>query len=43
MYKEDMILVANEEYKLKLWNVRDPENRIGHKTCLGPIYGGAIN
>ena len=37
--KEDLLLTANNEYKLKLWNVATKNSR---RTCLGPTYGGKI-
>ena len=38
--KENLVLTANDEYKMKLWN---PNSSNSRKTCLGPTYGGAIN
>lgn len=38
--KEGLILTANDEYKMKLWN---PTTSNSRRTCLGPTYGGAIN
>lgn len=38
--KEDLILTANDEYKMKLWN---PTTRTSRRTCLGPTYGGEIS
>jgi hypothetical protein len=38
--KEGLILTANDEYKMKLWN---PTTQNSRRTCLGPTYGGAIN
>jgi hypothetical protein len=38
--KEGLILTANDEYKMKLWN---PTTENSRRTCLGPTYGGAIN
>lgn len=35
-----MILTANDEYKMKVWN---PSAQSSRKTCLGPTYGGEIN
>jgi hypothetical protein len=44
MYKEDVLLTVNEEYKVKLWHIMYNEClKICKKTCLGPTYGGAIN
>ncbi|GLD94183.1 hypothetical protein PINS_up002794 [Pythium insidiosum] len=37
---EDMLIVANDEYKLKQWN---SHNKTCRKTTLGPSYGGPIN
>jgi len=37
--KEGLILTANDEYKMKLWN---PGTTTSRKTCLGPTYGGEI-
>lgn len=37
--KEGLLLVANDEYKMKLWN---PQTQSSRKTCLGPTYGGEI-
>jgi len=37
--KEGLLLVANDEYKMKLWN---PSTANSRKTCLGPTYGGEI-
>ena len=37
--KEGLLLTANTEYKMKVWN---PTNRSSRKTCLGPTYGGEI-
>ncbi|GAB9468584.1 hypothetical protein Gpo141_00005900 [Globisporangium polare] len=38
--QEDLLLVANDEYKLKQWNA---SNKTCRKTTLGPSYGGPIN
>ncbi|TMW56015.1 hypothetical protein Poli38472_008663 [Pythium oligandrum] len=38
--QEDMLIVANDEYKLKQWNAN---NKTCRKTTLGPSYGGPIN
>lgn len=38
--KEGLILTANDEYKMKVWN---PSAKSSRKTCLGPTYGGEIN
>ena len=38
--KEGLILTANDEYKMKVWN---PSAQSSRKTCLGPTYGGEIN
>jgi WD40 repeat protein len=38
-FKEGLILTANDEYKMKLWNPTLPNSR---RTCLGPTYGGEI-
>ncbi|KAJ0392559.1 hypothetical protein P43SY_000538 [Pythium insidiosum] len=37
---EDMLIIANDEYKLKQWN---SHNKSCRKTTLGPSYGGPIN
>lgn len=37
--KEGLILTANDEYKIKLWN---PTAKSSRRTCLGPTYGGEI-
>lgn len=37
--KEGLILTANDEYKMKLWN---PTTTTSRRTCLGPTYGGEI-
>ena len=37
--KEGLILTANDEYKMKLWN---PTTENSRRTCLGPTYGGEI-
>jgi hypothetical protein len=37
--KEDLLLTANNEYKMKIWN---PSTRQSRRTCLGPTYGGEI-
>jgi WD40 repeat protein len=37
--KEDLLLVANDDYKMKIWNVSTKNSR---RTCLGPTYGGEI-
>jgi WD40 repeat protein/Ca2+-binding EF-hand superfamily protein len=39
---EEMVLVANAGYKLKLWNVVNQE-RVCRMTCLGPTFAGPIN
>uniref|UniRef100_K3WHW6 Cilia- and flagella-associated protein 251 n=1 Tax=Globisporangium ultimum (strain ATCC 200006 / CBS 805.95 / DAOM BR144) TaxID=431595 RepID=K3WHW6_GLOUD len=38
--QEDLLLVANDEYKVKQWNT---SNKTCRKTTLGPSYGGPIN
>ena len=53
MYKEDVLLTVNEEYKIKLWHIMNNDGlksnllnaykKVCKKTCLGPTYGGAIN
>src|SRR5215217_5420468 len=35
--KEDLLLTANDDYKMKIWN---PSQRNSRRTCLGPTYGG---
>jgi len=37
--KEGLLLTANNEYKMKLWN---PTAKSSRRTCLGPTYGGEI-
>lgn len=37
--KEGLLLTANNEYKMKVWN---PSAQSSRKTCLGPTYGGEI-
>lgn len=37
--KEGLLLTANDEYKMKVWN---PSAVSSRKTCLGPTYGGEI-
>lgn len=37
--KEGLLLTANTEYKMKVWN---PSAEGSRKTCLGPTYGGEI-
>ena len=37
--KEPLLLTANNEYKMKLWN---PGTLNSRRTCLGPTYGGEI-
>ena len=37
--KEGLLLTANDEYKMKVWN---PSAASSRKTCLGPTYGGEI-
>ena len=37
--KEGLLLTANTEYKMKVWN---PSAQSSRKTCLGPTYGGEI-
>ena len=43
MFKEDVLLTVNEEYKLKLWLLLPNSIKICKKTCLGPSYGKSIN
>ena len=38
--REDLLVTANDEYKMKIWNVITRSSR---KTCLGPTYGDAIS
>ena len=38
--KEGLLLSANNEYKMKLWN---PTTKSSRRTCLGPTYGGEIS
>jgi len=42
-YREDILMTVNEEYKIKLWNVENTDEKFTKKTCLGPTYGGPIN
>lgn len=37
--KEGLLLTANNEYKMKVWN---PSAQSSRATCLGPTYGGEI-
>jgi len=37
--KEGLLLTANSEYKMKVWN---PSAQSSRKTCLGPTYGDRI-
>ena len=37
--KEDLLLTANDDYKMKIWN---PSQKNSRRTCLGPTYGGEI-
>ena len=37
--KEDLLLTASDDYKMKIWNVSTKNSR---RTCLGPTYGGEI-
>ena len=37
--KEGLLLTANNDYKMKVWN---PSAQSSRKTCLGPTYGGEI-
>ena len=37
--KEGLLLTANNDYKMKVWN---PSSKSSRKTCLGPTYGGEI-
>jgi len=63
MYKEDVLLTVNEEFKVKLWQFMKDNFKCNYlirnysihyfiitimflvckRTCLGPVYGGAIN
>ncbi|KAG2532767.1 hypothetical protein BBO99_00000301 [Phytophthora kernoviae] len=38
--QEDLVIVANDEYKIKQWNTG---NQTCRRTTLGPSYGGPIN
>ncbi|CCI40185.1 unnamed protein product [Albugo candida] len=38
--KEDLIIIANNEYKVKLYNAN---NKLCRKTTLGPLLGSSIN
>lgn len=40
---EDVIMIATSDYKIKLFNVKDRDNKICKQTLLGPSYGGPIN
>jgi WD40 repeat protein len=42
MFKEDVLLTVNEEYKMKLWLLQPNQVKVCKKTCLGPSYGGPI-
>lgn len=37
--KEGLLLTANDDYKMKVWN---PSARSSRRTALGPTYGGEI-
>lgn len=37
--KEDLLLTANDDYKMKIWN---PSQKNSRRTCLGPTYGGEV-
>jgi len=37
--KEDLLLTANDDYKMKIWNISTKSSRW---TVLGPTYGGEI-
>jgi len=37
--KEDLLLTANDDYKMKIWNISSKSSRW---TVLGPTYGGEI-
>jgi WD40 repeat protein len=37
--KEDLLLTANNDYKMKIWN---PSTKQSRRTCLGPTYGGEL-
>ena len=39
--QEELILTANNDYKMKVWNPSAPAQS-SRKTCLGPTYGGEI-
>ena len=38
--RENLLVTASDEYKLKLWNAT---NKACRRTVLGPTYGGPIN
>lgn len=38
--KEGLLLTANNEYKMKVWN---PSAQSSRATCLGPTYGGELS
>lgn len=42
LYKEDVLLTTNEDYKLKLWSIMKDKLIICKKTCLGPTFQGPI-
>lgn len=42
MFKEDVLLTVNEEYKMKMWLLQPNQVKVCKKTCLGPSYGGPI-
>jgi WD40 repeat protein len=41
--KEDVLMVAYSDYKIRLWNVKDKQKKFCKATLLGPTYGGPIN
>ena len=42
MYKQDVLLTVNEDYKVKLWHILKDKHKICQKSCLGPTYGAPI-
>lgn len=42
MYKENILLVSNSDYKVKLWQFLEDGKMICRKTCLGPTFGSPI-
>jgi hypothetical protein len=43
VYSEDVLVTANDEYKLKVWDVTLGADKTCRRTVLAPTYGGPIN